>query len=406
MVPTAIEPRQQLAAGGPATTEPIRVIHVTAAPEFARLIMRHEITRLGAGLQQSVAASPGTDLASLRELEIPVHPLPIERKIAPFADLVSLARLIALFRRERPDVIHTYTPKAGLLGQLAGAIAGVPLRVHSCRGLLHRRDVPSARRGLFRLVDRLTARLAHRVLFVSRADHDYLVTERLCPPHKARHVGSGVDLGEFRRPPDPPGETRRAVRASLGYRDSDLVVLTVGRFVPDKGYLDLARAIPLLETPLERVRFLWVAPVMGGEEEALSPVLLEEPILRSSVQRLERRDDLPDLYLAADLLVHPSHREGVPRVIMEAAAMGLPILASDIEGNREVVELGRTAVGFEPGNPAALAAALDWSFLNRAALETMAEAASRDLAARFDVESLGPRIRAVYDELLEARADR
>ena len=374
------------------------VAHIVAAPEFARLILRHELRHHGTGATHVIIASPGPDLDALEAEGFQVERVSIQRKLSPGADLISVVRLIGTLRRVRPDLLHTYTPKAGLLGQIAAAAVRIPRRVHGCRGLLYRPGLPAWRRWLFRQTDRLTCALAQRVLFVSKADLNRLVDDGLCLETKARLTGNGIDLLLFGRNARYEQE-RAATRAELGFRGDQVVVLTVGRFVADKGFLDLAAAIKRLKTPLSHLRFLWVAPVIAGEGAALPSDLYDRAPLDSLVTRLSRRDDMRQIYQAADLLIHPSHREGTPRVLMEAAANGLPILASDIPGNREVVEFGRSARAFPCMSPEGLAAALDQMLADPSSWGPMADAARAEVFSRMDVTAVAGRVEGVYREL-------
>ena len=143
--------------------------------------------------------APGRDVDLIRNEGFHVVTLPIERKLTPLHDLVTLAVLVPLLRREGFDLLHSYLPKGGLLGQLSGRVARVPRLVHSCRGLLYVPGMPRWRRQLFRLTDRLTCTLADRVICVSGADRDLLVSEGLCAAEKTVVTGSGIDLGAFDR---------------------------------------------------------------------------------------------------------------------------------------------------------------------------------------------------------------
>ena len=377
---------------------PLTVIaHVTAAPEFANLILRHEIEGAEAGARHVIIASPGADLDTLERDGYSVVRIPMARKLAPISDIVTVARLVRAFLRIKPDLVHTYTPKAGLLGQMAGAVAAVQRRVHGCRGLLYHPRLQRWQRWLFLATDWITCRLANRVLFVSQSDLLRLVKVGACPPDKAVWTGNGVDLRLF---PDERSESeRRGFRSELGFGPDDIIVLTVCRYVAEKGYLDLAQAIERL-TPLpERLRFLWVAPVLPGEGDALGPDVLESPRLRTVVTRLGRRHDLARIYRCADLLLHPSHREGVPRALIEAAACGLPVVASDIPGNREVVTFGLTATGFPAGSPFELAKVLEGVLGNLDALRPLAGRAKAEVRGRMSVEAVAGRVQGVYREL-------
>lgn len=376
----------------------MRVAHVVAAPEFARLILAHELRAHRGGVDHVIVCSPGPDLDALEAEGFRVERLRMARKIAVSADLVSLWRLIRLLIRLQPDLVHTYTPKAGLLGQIAAAVVGIASRVHGCRGLLYHPTLSAVRRRLFYATDWMTCHIASRTLFVSRADLETLVRLGACPADRARMTGNGIDLATF-RDSDQRASVRAGVRDRLGVGVEDLLLLTVGRFVEDKGYADLASAIPRLRHSLDRLKFVWAAPVLEGEGVALSEGLLAGEPLARVVTRLERQEDMRSLYWAADLLIHPSHREGTPRVLMEAAACGLPILASDISGNCEVVDFGRSAASFPARDPKGLAAALDRLLASRDAWASMASAARDAVRARMDVSSVAARVANVYREL-------
>jgi glycosyltransferase involved in cell wall biosynthesis len=376
----------------------MKILHLSAAPEFVRMILLHDLRRLRPEAEHVVIASPGPDLEQVRAEGFAVRELAIERKLAPLSDLASLVRLIGAIRRERPDILHTYTPKAGLLGQIAGWLARVPVRIHSCRGLLYLPGMPAWRRRLFRMTDRITFGLAHRVIFISGADREVAVSGRLCPAGAASFTGSGIDLDLF-APPSDPAQARRERRAAWGVPEGATVVLTVGRFVRDKGYLELAQAARVLLGEHPNLVFVWIAPVLGGEDDTIDESILRQSGLEGRVIRLERQSGMVTAYAAADLLVHPTHREGVPRVLMEAACAGLPIVATDIPGNREVVVDGETALLFPPGDPAGLAAAL------RRALSDPERTAARAARARarvrevFDQNAVSRRVAAIYREV-------
>jgi glycosyltransferase involved in cell wall biosynthesis len=260
--------------------------------------------------------------------------------------------------------------------------------------------MPAWRRRLFRLTDRLTNALAHRTIFISRADRDFAVSSGLCSAVKARLTGSGIDLTHF-DPARLPADTRAATRRELGLPADAPVVLTVGRFVADKGYFELADAVATVRREHPDVRFLWVAPVLPGEEGALPEDFLESRGLADAVLRLPMQRDIRRLYLAADVLVHPSHREGVPRVLMEAAAMGLPIVASDIPGCREVVTNSRTARLVPPRDSGVLARAIGTALADSAESAALAHRARMTVSESFDQDALTERIWAIYRELLD-----
>ncbi len=376
-----------------------RFIHLTAAPEFARRIILHDLVRLRHVGRHEVWASEGADLAGIRAEGFETVALPIHRKLSPWKDLFTIANLWSRFRAVRPDVVHSYTAKAGLVGQIAGWLARVKCRLHSVRGLLYTPGMPRWRRWLFRMTDYITFRLAHRVLFVSSADRDYCVETGLCPASKAVYTGNGIDLSLFDRSAIAD-DRRAAVRSAWGATSDSIVVLSVGRYVVDKGYRELAEAIRIAVASCPGARFVWIAPVLTGESGTLPDDFIEKQGLSTHVMRLGLQDDMPALYAAADVLVHPSHREGVPRAIMEAGAMGLAVVATDIPGNREVID--DTQVGWlaQVGDVQRLAEHLIEVIENSGEREQRAGALQRRVKASFSQDAVSQKVAAVYRDLM------
>jgi glycosyltransferase involved in cell wall biosynthesis len=382
-------------------TARIRVVHVTTTPEFVRHILIHDLRRLRSRTDATVVSAPGPDLVWVESNGVRTRTIPIRRKITPLADLRAIGALVRELRRQPVDLLHSYVPKGGLVGQIAGFVLRVPARVHSCRGLLYTHDLPAWRRHLYRLVDRITNALAHRTIYISRADRDYAVREGLCDPGKARYTGSGIDLTHFAAAALPPA-TRAQVRADLKIAPDAPLVLTVGRFVVDKGYRELAAAIARVRHTHPAARFVWVAPVLTGEEGALPDSLAADTGIADIVVRLAIQEDIRRLYVAADLLVHPTYREGVPRVLMEAAALGLPILASDIPGCREVLPDDTHGLFVPPRNASALADCLSAALNDPTKLESVAARAHDRVREHCDTDRVADRIWEVYQELVPA----
>lgn len=387
------------------TPRRLRVAHVAPAPEFASLILVHDLRRLRDRCDALVICSDGPALDPVRAEGFRIHVLSIQRKMAPWKDLAALVQLVRVLRAERPDIVHGYTPKGGLLATIAGWVARVPVRVYGCRGLLYAPGTPAAWRAVFRCVDRVTNAAATRTFFVSRGDMEFCTSNGLCPPHRARHTGSGIDLRWY----DPAAVDDADVgaeRAALGVPAEGPLILTVGRFVAAKGYRELAEAGRRVLEAHPRARFIWVAPRMTGEDVDLPDTLAEQAGLSGAVTRLPHRDDLRALYRAADLLVHASHREGVPRVLIEAAAMGTPIVATDIPGSREVVANGVTALLVPVGNAGALADAMLAALADPAATAERARRAHAHVRRNLDADLVATRVLREYEgALLRPRAD-
>ena len=292
------------------------------------------------------------DLAAL--LPCRIISLKLERNMAPLADLRALAWLWRHFRAERYRLVHTLTPKGGLLGMLAARLARVPTRLHTFTG-----QVWATRRGpmrsLLKTADRLIAMSATHVLADSFSQRDFLVAQGIVGAGKAVVLAqgsvSGVDAERFR----PDAAACRQVRAELGIEEGATVFLYLGRFKRDKGVLDLARAFALSSAEHAKARLLLVGP----DEEGLLPEI--EQICAACRTRLHVAgySGAPERYLAAsDVLCLPSYREGFGVVIIEAAAAGLPAIGSRIYGITDAIIEGDTGLLFDAGDVGQLASSL------------------------------------------------
>ncbi len=269
----------------------------------------------------------------------------------PFADLRAAAELARILRHEHVDVLHTHNPKPGLYGRVVGRLTGVPIVVNTVHGLYATDDDPRAKRALVYGLEGAAALCSDAELFQN--PEDLALMQRLHLTRRARYLGNGVDLARF----DPArfgDDERRALRAELGIADDDVVIGAVGRLVAEKGYPELFTAFEQLSAPFRLV-------VVGGDDPAKADALPRPVVDRARARGvifLGQRDDVDRCYAAMDVYVLASHREGFPRAAMEAAAMGLPVVATDVRGCREVVDPGVTGTLVPVRDAAALATAL------------------------------------------------
>jgi len=335
------------------------VLHATTVPITLRaFLLPHLAWAREQGFAVEVVSSPGPYLDEVaRAAGVPAHALPMARRISPCRDLAALWALWRLMRRCRPDIVHAHTPKAGLLAMLAACLARVPVRIYHIHGL----PALSAR-GWQRLVlaatERLACRAAHRVLCVSHSVREVVVAGGLCPPAKitvplAGSI-SGVDTGRFR--PETDGADRRRIRAQAGIPQEAVVIGYVGRIVRDKGLCELAEAWQALRQEYTGLHLLLVGPPEAEDPlpEAVLQTLQEDP----RVHLWGEDFDTPPLYAAMDLVVLPTYREGFPVVPLEAAAMALPVVITDVPGARDSVVPGVTGTLVPAHHAPALASAL------------------------------------------------
>jgi glycosyltransferase involved in cell wall biosynthesis len=336
---------------------PMRILFAVTVPVTARTVLRGQLSFLHElGWDVHVVCAPGDPFADKEDRRAAVrHELPFSRSLlSPGGDLRAYLGFVRLLRETRPDVVVLGSPKASLLGVLAAASTRTPslyvlhgLRLEGARGLP---------RLAMTLLERLTARLANRVLVVGHDLRRTMLRLRIADPAKVAVLGSGsangVDLDHF--VPQSPAD-RAAAKASLGLPDA-YVVGFVGRLAADKGLDLLADAWSRVRAQLPTARLL----VVGGNDlpDRRTTELVESLRALPGATLVGEVADTRRYYAAMDLLALPSRREGLPTVVLEAAACGLPSVVTDATGTREAVLHERTGIVTRMDDPADLADAL------------------------------------------------
>ena len=310
------------------------------------------------------------------------------------ADLAALGELVRLFRERRPDIVHTHNPKTGVYGRIAARIAGVPVVLNTVHGLYATPGDPLPRRAAVYTAERLASACSLLELVQNPEDIDTLRMLRV-PAGKLRLLGNGVDLGRFR--PDPT--VRSEVRADLGLADDDVVIGAVGRLVQEKGYRELFEAWKRISVDAPKARLLVVGPSEPDKADGISAADIADAEA-DGIRFLGMRNDVNRLYQALDVYVLLSYREGYPRSAMEAAACGLPVVATDIRGCRQVVDDGVTGLLVPSHDAGAAAAAISSLALDPVRRTTLAAGALQRARSLFDQERVIDISLRAYDDLL------
>lgn len=332
-----------------------RLCYVVATEMTVAAFLSNHMRRAADGYEVAVAMNSDNPAIFQRMgLAAGLLPTPIERRIAPWRDLRALWVLFGHFRREGFDIVHSVTPKAGLLGMLAACLARVPRRIHTFTGQVWATK-SGWRRSLLKASDRLVAMLATHVLVDSPSQLAFLEAEGVLPGDKGQVIGKGsicgVDGKRFR--PDPAA--RGELRGSLAISETAPLLLFLGRLNRDKGVLDLAAAFPALARQFPEAHLLLVGP----DEELLLPRILD--LAEGAADRVHHvgYTSQPESYMAAaDIFCLPSYREGFGQVLVEAAAAGIPAVASRIYGITDAVIEGETGLLHPPGDVRGIEAAL------------------------------------------------
>jgi glycosyltransferase involved in cell wall biosynthesis len=324
----------------------MRVAHVFPTDRVAYL-MRARLMRLQeSGIEVAVICGDRGYVEHLRNCDLEVLPIPFAREVAPWTDMRCVWALREALRAGSFDIMHSHNPKGTLLGPFTAQWANVPLVVHTVHGFLFNENS----RGLHRMAavaaERWCAHWSDHLLFQSEADYDYAVKARFKEPARLHWIGNGVD--ERRFDPERYPDARRQTRAALGFGEDELVVGMVTRLVREKGCVEFFEMAARVAERNSRVRFLLVGISERREQsDAIDAAAVARQFgVEERCVLLEDRLDMPELYMSMDLCVLPSYREGLPRCLLEAGAMGVAAAATDIRGCREVIVDGETGLLF------------------------------------------------------------
>ncbi len=329
---------------------PRKIAHLTTVDLSLRYLLLAQIeASVAAGDEVLGISARGPDVPFLEERGMRFVELEgSTRSMNLLGDLRAARSLWRILRAERPDVLHTHNPKPGIYGRIVGRMAGVPRVVHTTHGLYAAPDDRLLKRLVVYTLEAIASRFSHVELVQNPEDLELMRRWHIAPRRKLRLLGNGVDLERF-KPADEA--TRDEVRAELGIEPDDVVVGFVGRLVAEKGVPELIEAMELLGKPF---RLLLIGPHDPQKADAIPPALLDRASEQGAILA-GHREDTERLYAAMDVFCLPSHREGFPRAAMEAAASGLPVVATDIRGCRQVVDHGVTGELVPVLDPAALA---------------------------------------------------
>ena len=371
-----------------AYTVPMSVIFVTGMlPELKKL---YDVVLL---------SSPGHELDETeRQYGVRGIRIPMERHISLGYDFVSLCRLVYVFLRERPVMVHSMTPKAGLLCMIAAWLTRVPVRVHTFTGLVF----PTAtglKRKILMLTDSLTCACATHVIPEGEGvKNDLLKNGITKKPIKVLGYGNvrGIDMVRFDRRPEVMALAQE-IR-----KDDVFTFVFVGRIVRDKGVNELCQAMEML-SGITPIRLLLVGPY----EDDLDPISQQSKTIIENNPSLEylgskHGDDLLACYAAADCFVFPSYREGFPNTVLEAGAMGLPCIVTDINGSREIIVQGENGVIIPTRDADALYNAMLDMIRNKPVRDRMAANARKMIASRFEQSFVRKCLMDYYDEILNS----
>jgi glycosyltransferase involved in cell wall biosynthesis len=327
--------------------------------------------------------------------------IPMTRQITPFTDLKSLWQLYRFFRKEKPGIVHSHTPKAGLLAMLAAKFAGVKIRIHTVAGLRFRTAAGFTRRILI-MMEKLTAGAATHIWPNSFSLLHIIKENRLATETKLNVIAAGssngINLSRYSINNLNPG-TLEEIKQKIGYNPANTYLLSAGRIVTDKGINELLKVFSELYVENSNLRLV----LLGSFEEELDPINNEaKKILKEhpGIIHVNWSNEVEYYMQVSYLLVHPSYREGFPNVLLQAGAMGCPVVCSAIEGNVDIVEDQRTGLLFMVKNEADLKEKLKFAITHPELMKQYAAELRKEIEQNFDQRIVHQAIREKYIELL------
>ena len=362
--------------------ENIKIIRATTVPQSLNGFCKGILKELSEKYEVVALSSPGEDLDIVGEREgVRTIAVPMERHISLFKDLKTLVKMVAVFRREKPTMIHSMTPKAGMICMLAGWLTRVPVRVHTFTGLVWPTST-GLKRKILMLTDRITCACATHIIPEGEGVKGDLISGRITKkPLKVLGYGNvkGVDMNRFSRRPE-------VMKIAEGIRDESMFTfVTVGRIVRDKGINEMIAAFQKLQETDKNVRLI----LIGDYEDKLDAISDESRKAihdNKGIETVGRKggDELLAYYAAADCFVSASYREGFPNTVLEAGAMGLPCVVTNINGSREIIKDGVNGMIVPPQNTESLYNAMKVMLATKVDWENMAGNAREMIADRFE----------------------
>jgi glycosyltransferase involved in cell wall biosynthesis len=379
-----------------------RIARVSTVPLFIFTLLRTQVEAIrDSGACVTIITSPDEMMEQFKSIEsCDFKPLVIERDISPWSDVLSLLQLIRLFRREKFDIVHSNTPKAGLLCAIAGKLCGVPIRLHTFTGQTWV-TMNGLKRCILKFCDKIIAGLNTYCYADSPSQRDFLIEKKIIQTEKIKVLGggslAGVDTLRFNEAKFSMLE-KAHIRASLQIREDELVLLFLGRITREKGIFELIETVGQILNDHLNITLLMAGPFEQGievEVKAYAKEQCKEKAIFSGfcVQ--------PEKFIAiADLLCLPSYREGFGTVVIEAAAMGVPAVGSRIYGLTDAIVDGETGLLVEPKRVEELKEALLKLICDHELRHKMGQNAKSRAITEFDSKKFGLLLVQDYEKLL------
>lgn len=387
-----------------------KLIRLTTVPISLKILLKGQHRYMSSnGFDVIGVSSKGDDLNDVHEIEhIPVVSIEMTRTISPLADLMSLWNFYRLCKKEKPTIVHSHTPKAGVVGMLGAKLAGVPIRLHTVAGM-PLMEATGFKRTILDFVEKLTYSAATKVYPNSEGLCHFIINNRYTTSDKVKVIGNGSSNGidtTFFSSDQMDKEQLGELRDKIGVKKENFVFVFVGRLVGDKGINELISGFRSFSANLEgqgqKVKLLLVGP-LETELDPLASETLEEINKNADIISVGFQKDVRPYFALSDALIFPSYREGFPNVVMQAGSMGLPCIVSDINGCNEIIIDGENGLIIPVKNVEAIQMAMT-KFVNDVDFFNKLKSNSRKLIQdRYEQKVVWKALLTEYNNLLEKK---
>lgn len=375
-----------------------KLIRITTVPISLKLLLKDQLKYMNQYFDVIAVASPGKELQEVEKSQgVKVKVIEMSRQITPLKDIISLYEMIVFMRREKPEIVHTHTPKAGLIGMLGAWITRVPHRLHTVAGLPVM-ESSGMKRKILMFVEWLTYKCATHVYPNSIGLREFILTNNLTNADKLKVLGNGssngIDTTYFSKTEEVMEEGSK-IKDDYKLSDEDFIFIFIGRIVKDKGINELLSAFDTLSKVEQKIKLLLV----GTFEDHLDPISeASRTVLKSNENIIEVgfQNDVRPFLAISDCLVFPSYREGFPNVVMQAGSMGLPSIVSDINGCNEIVEEGVNGLIIPVKDREALYDSMRKIYQDRELRDTLAKNARKQIVERYDQQFVWQALKDEY----------
>lgn len=381
-----------------------KLLRITTVPVSLKTLLKGQHRFMSQnGFEVLGVAANGKELLEVATNEgIKTHAIAMTRTISPIEDFLSLISCYKLCKKYKPAIVHSHTPKAGIVGMLAAKLAGVPIRLHTVAGL-PLMEAKGLKRKVLNLVEKMTYSAATKVYPNSKGLYDFIVENKFTSSKKLKVIGNGssngIDTSHF----DPllvSDDQKKRLRSEYNINENDLILCFVGRLVGDKGINELVQAFTEINTHNKTAKLLLVGPY-EHELDPLTETTLDAIYENTNIITTGFQDDIRPFLAISDVFVFPSYREGFPNVVMQAGAMGLPSIVTNINGSNEIIQPNHNGIIIPSKDTTALTHAMQQLIDDPTLRQSLALNARPSITSRYEQQVVWDALLAEYQMLID-----